>query len=55
MFVMVYALVLFQWRAERIRQRDAGPYDDRIGPTILVVVLIAAVVLNFYLKVSTGF
>ncbi|KAJ2897905.1 hypothetical protein GGI21_002401 [Coemansia aciculifera] len=55
MFVMVYALVLFQWRAERIRQRDAGPYDDRRGPTVLVVVLIAAVVLNFYLKVSTGF
>ncbi|KAJ2340825.1 hypothetical protein GGH92_006090, partial [Coemansia sp. RSA 2673] len=55
MFVMVYALVLFQWRAERIRQRDAGPYDDRTGPTFLVVVLIAAVVLNFYLKVSTGF
>ncbi|KAJ2744609.1 hypothetical protein GGI20_002824 [Coemansia sp. BCRC 34301] len=55
MFVMVYALVLFQWRAERIRQRDAGPYDDRTGPTFLVVVLIAAVVLNFYLKISVGF
>ncbi|KAJ2362288.1 GTPase regulator Nrf1, partial [Coemansia sp. RSA 2611] len=55
MFVMVYALVLFQWRAERIRQRDAGPYDDRTGPTFLVIVLIAAVVLNFYLKVSAGF
>ncbi|KAJ2784689.1 hypothetical protein H4R18_000980 [Coemansia javaensis] len=52
MLVMVYALVLFQWRAERIRRRDAGPYDDRVGPTILVVVLISAVVLNFYLKIS---
>ncbi|KAJ2798932.1 hypothetical protein H4R20_004638 [Coemansia guatemalensis] len=51
MFVMVYALMLFQWRAERIRRREAGPYDDRIGPTILVVVLISAVVLNFYLKI----
>ncbi|KAJ2862661.1 hypothetical protein GGI22_002136 [Coemansia erecta] len=54
MFVMVYALMLFQWRAERIRRREAGPYDDRVGPTILVVVLISAVVLNFYLKLSAG-
>ncbi|KAJ2455845.1 hypothetical protein EV183_000461 [Coemansia sp. RSA 2336] len=51
MMVMVYALMLFQWRAERIRRRESGPYDDRIGPTILVVVLISAVVLNFYLKI----
>ncbi|KAJ2508817.1 hypothetical protein H4217_008465 [Coemansia sp. RSA 1939] len=54
MFVMVYALMLFQWRAERIRRREAGPYDDRVGPTVLVVVLISAVVLNFYLKLSAG-
>ncbi|KAJ1742943.1 hypothetical protein LPJ78_002217 [Coemansia sp. RSA 989] len=51
MMVMIYALMLFQWRAERIRRRESGPYDDRIGPTILVVVLISAVVLNFYLKI----
>ncbi|KAJ2498680.1 hypothetical protein GGH96_004111 [Coemansia sp. RSA 1972] len=51
MFVMIYALMLFQWRAERIRRRESGPYDDRVGPTILVVVLISAVVLNFYLKI----
>ncbi|KAJ1642396.1 hypothetical protein LPJ64_005761 [Coemansia asiatica] len=55
MMVMVYALMLFQWRAERIRRREAGPYDDRIGPTVLVIVLIAAVVLNFYLKISSSF
>ncbi|KAJ1887258.1 hypothetical protein LPJ66_009211, partial [Kickxella alabastrina] len=55
MFVMVYALMLFQWRAERIRRRESGPYDDRVGPTIVVVVLIAAVVMNFYMKItSTG-
>ncbi|KAJ2862659.1 GTPase regulator Nrf1 [Coemansia erecta] len=50
MFVMVYALMLFQWRAERIRQRDAGPYDDRRGPTVLVAVLICAILINFYLR-----
>ncbi|KAJ1957422.1 GTPase regulator Nrf1 [Dipsacomyces acuminosporus] len=50
MIVMVYALMLFQWRAERIRRRDAGPYDDRRGPTVLVVVLICAILVNFYLR-----
>ncbi|KAJ2083670.1 hypothetical protein H4R24_000628 [Coemansia sp. RSA 988] len=50
MFVMVYALMLFQWRAERIRRRDAGPYDDRRGPVVLVVVLISAILVNFYLR-----
>ncbi|KAJ1836831.1 GTPase regulator Nrf1 [Coemansia sp. RSA 2703] len=50
MMVMVYALMLFQWRAERIRQRHAGPYDDRRGPTVLVLVLISAILINFYLR-----
>ncbi|ORX68719.1 hypothetical protein DL89DRAFT_275262 [Linderina pennispora] len=50
MIVMVYALMLFQWRAERIRQRDSGPYDDRKGPTVLVAVLICAILVNFYLR-----
>ncbi|KAJ2498682.1 GTPase regulator Nrf1 [Coemansia sp. RSA 1972] len=50
MFVMIYALMLFQWRAERIRRRDAGPYDDRRGPIVLVVVLISAILVNFYLR-----
>ncbi|KAJ2647899.1 GTPase regulator Nrf1 [Coemansia sp. RSA 1250] len=50
MMVMVYALMLFQWRAERIRRRDAGPYDDRRGPVVLVVVLISAILVNFYLR-----
>ncbi|KAJ2343386.1 GTPase regulator Nrf1 [Coemansia sp. RSA 2618] len=50
MFVMIYALMLFHWRAERIRRRDAGPYDDRRGPIVLVVVLISAILVNFYLR-----
>ncbi|KAI8867786.1 hypothetical protein GQ42DRAFT_103385, partial [Ramicandelaber brevisporus] len=50
MCVMVYALLLFQWRAERIRRREAGPYDDRVGPTILVVILAVGVIANVYLK-----
>lgn len=50
MMFMLYALWLYQWRAHKIRNRDAGPYDDRVGPTVLVVVLFFAVMINFYLK-----
>ncbi|KAJ1971002.1 hypothetical protein H4R35_005527 [Dimargaris xerosporica] len=53
MAAMVYALFVYQWRAQKIRNREAGPYDDRIGPTLLVLVLFLAVVINFYLKFST--
>ncbi|KAJ2776203.1 vacuolar transporter chaperone, partial [Coemansia interrupta] len=38
-----------------LNPRESGPYDDRTGPTVLVVVLISAVVLNFYLKVNSSF
>ncbi|KAI8929070.1 VTC domain-containing protein [Entophlyctis helioformis] len=41
------------WRAHKIRTRDAGPYDDRTGPTVLVIVLFFAVMTNFYLKFTT--
>ncbi|KAJ3313588.1 vacuolar transporter chaperone [Boothiomyces sp. JEL0838] len=53
MMFMIYALFLYQWRADKIRNRDAGPYDDRVGPTILVVSLFFAVVVNFYLKFTS--
>ncbi|KAJ1984672.1 hypothetical protein H4R34_000506 [Dimargaris verticillata] len=53
MAAMVYALFVYQWRAQKIRNREAGPYDDRMGPTLLVLVLFLAVVINFYLKFST--
>ena len=29
---------------------DPGPYDDRIGPTVLVTALFFAILTNFYLK-----
>ncbi|KAJ1917236.1 hypothetical protein H4219_003320 [Mycoemilia scoparia] len=54
MGIMIYALVLFQKRAERIRQRDSRPYDDRRGPTMLVCVLLTAIMLNFYLNLTKG-
>jgi uncharacterized membrane protein YidH (DUF202 family) len=53
MGIMVYALWLFKWRADRIRRRDPGPYDDQNGPVVLVGVILVAVAINFYLKFSS--
>ncbi|RKP01597.1 hypothetical protein CXG81DRAFT_11792 [Caulochytrium protostelioides] len=50
MLFMAYALWIYQWRAQKIRAREAGGYDDRIGPTVLVCVLFVAIMLNFYFK-----
>lgn len=51
--VMIYALFVFQWRAEKIRNREPGPYDDRTGPIILVSVITVATLINFWLKFSS--
>lgn len=49
-----YALHLFAWRAEKIRNRDPGPYDDGKGPIMLigmfVVALIFSVIFKFPMK-----
>jgi uncharacterized membrane protein YidH (DUF202 family) len=50
MGVMMYALYTFHWRATKIRNREAAPYDDRVGPTVLCIFLLAAVCINFYCK-----
>ena len=52
MGAMVYALVTFHWRARTIRQRGQSGFDDRYGPSILAVALLAAVVVNFVLRVT---
>jgi uncharacterized membrane protein YidH (DUF202 family) len=50
MGVMVYALYTFHWRATKIRNREAAAYDDRVGPTVLCIFLLAAVVVNVWRK-----
>ncbi|KAF2209033.1 hypothetical protein CERZMDRAFT_91441 [Cercospora zeae-maydis SCOH1-5] len=47
---MAYALVTFHWRAKNIRMRGSGGFDDRLGPTLLAVALLGAVVVNFVLR-----
>ncbi|MCJ1361615.1 vacuolar transporter chaperone [Acarospora aff. strigata] len=54
MATMIYALVTFHWRAKSIRQRGQGGFDDRLGPSILAVALLAAVVVNFVLRLTKG-
>ena len=51
MTAMVYALFTFHWRAKSIRVRGQGGFEDRIGPTVLAVALLAAVIVNFVLRV----
>ncbi|EKD04435.1 hypothetical protein A1Q2_01211 [Trichosporon asahii var. asahii CBS 8904] len=48
--VMLYALTVYQARAKAIRERSGAPYDDRLGPTILCIALLAAIVTNFILR-----
>ncbi|CAG8745034.1 10992_t:CDS:2, partial [Racocetra persica] len=40
MLVMMYALLIYHWRAAKIRVKEPGPYDDRYGPTFLCIFLI---------------
>lgn len=47
----MYALYLYMWRARRIRERDPGPYDDLVGPGILVFVFVAAMALSLLFKI----
>ena len=54
MGAMVYALITFHWRAKSIRQRGQGGFDDRYGPSVLSVALLAAVVVNFVLRITRG-
>lgn len=51
MAAMIYALFTFHWRARAIRRRGQTGMDDRFGPTVLALSLLAAVVVNFVLRI----
>ena len=48
---LLYSMVLYLWRVDKIRQRRAVRYHDRYGPTILCLGLLAAVAVNFVFRV----
>jgi uncharacterized membrane protein YidH (DUF202 family) len=52
MATMIYALVTYHWRAKSIRMRGQAGFDDRFGPTLLAIVLLLAVVVNFVLRIK---
>ena len=52
MATMIYALVTYHWRAKSIRVRGQAGFDDRFGPTLLAIVLLLAVVVNFVLRIT---
>lgn len=47
---IIYAFCIFNWRNEKIRIRFSEPYDDLIGPTVLVLVFLLALVLSIIFK-----
>jgi len=55
LLVIAYSAVIFLYRAIAIRRRLAIAYDDRYGPTALVVVLITATSVNFALRIAEAF
>jgi uncharacterized membrane protein YidH (DUF202 family) len=52
MGAMLYALYQFHWRARSIRIRGQQGFDDRFGPTVLAFSLLAAVIVNFVLRLA---
>ncbi|KAN0126888.1 vacuolar transporter chaperone 1 [Russula decolorans] len=48
--IMSYALYTYHWRAESIRKGGRGPYDDRLGPTLLCAALLVSIIVNFVLR-----
>ena len=48
----LYSLLVYLWRADRIRTKYAGHYDDLYGPTVLVLVLVAGLISAFAIMAS---
>ncbi|KAG0166357.1 vacuolar transporter chaperone [Apophysomyces sp. BC1034] len=48
--IAVYALYRFEKRAWMINHRIDGRYDDLWGPAVLCILLVSALIVNFYLR-----
>jgi uncharacterized membrane protein YidH (DUF202 family) len=52
---MAYALGTYLWRARRIQRREPGArYDDIVGPTVLVLVLVVVSAVAAFVAVDAG-
>lgn len=52
--IAIYALYRFEKRAWMINRQIIGRYDDLWGPAILCVLVVAALIVNFYLRFRPG-
>ena len=46
-----YALLVYYWRSEAIRNKEGLYYDDRRGPLALTVVVVSALAFIFFMSV----
>uniref|UniRef100_A0A7S2RWM5 DUF202 domain-containing protein n=1 Tax=Rhizochromulina marina TaxID=1034831 RepID=A0A7S2RWM5_9STRA len=46
-----YALHMYLRRNAMLRRKDPGPFDDRVGPTVLGLMLLGAIITSFSIKV----
>ncbi len=46
----IYSLWMYIKRAQMIRRKDPGPYEEKWGPIILSAVLALSIVINFFVK-----
>ncbi|KAG0000305.1 vacuolar transporter chaperone [Modicella reniformis] len=47
---LVYAIWLYERRLTMLRNKDPGPYDEPVMPTLMCVCMLSAISLNFYLS-----
>jgi len=51
---LFYSLTLFLWRVQKTKLRRAVTYHDKWGPTLLCLILLAAVMVNVGLRLGGG-
>ncbi|KAH8555204.1 VTC domain-containing protein [Umbelopsis sp. PMI_123] len=50
----IYAQIRFQYRAWQLRNQNSARYDDIWGPLALCILLVVALIINFYLRFAQG-
>eukprot|EP00581_Thalassiosira_minuscula_P031069 CAMPEP_0183767800 /NCGR_PEP_ID=MMETSP0739-20130205/12404_1 /TAXON_ID=385413 /ORGANISM="Thalassiosira miniscula, Strain CCMP1093" /LENGTH=277 /DNA_ID=CAMNT_0026006739 /DNA_START=252 /DNA_END=1088 /DNA_ORIENTATION=+ len=50
---ILYAMMQYSRRASMIRRKAPGPYVDIVGPTVLTVILMLSIVVQFSIKLYT--
>ena len=51
---LIYSASLYMWRIQKIRERRAVTYHDKLGPTLLCIGLFAAVAVSFGYRFGKG-